>query len=69
MSVADDGAGFDESAPKLPGGGIENTRERLRVLYGDHALLSVSKREGGGTLATLRVPYRELALEAGVAQR
>lgn len=69
LSVANDGAGFNERAPKLPGGGIENTRERLRVLFGDNASLSVSKREGGGTLATLHVPYRELALEAGVAQR
>jgi len=69
LSVADDGAGINDSAPKLSGGGIENTRERLRVLYGDNASLSVSKREGGGTVAMLRVPYRELALEAGVAQR
>ena len=41
-------------------GGIENTRERLRALYGDRASLTVTRRPTGGTAATLRVPYREV---------
>jgi sensor histidine kinase YesM len=44
------------------GGGIANTRERLRSLYGAEASLSVASNGSGGTLATLRVPYRELSV-------
>jgi len=41
-----------------PGHGIENTRERLRALYGDNASLDVRKRPEGGTIAIMRLPYR-----------
>jgi sensor histidine kinase YesM len=44
--------------------GIENTRQRLRALYGAHASLTVEPAEGAGTLATLRVPYREMDIGA-----
>ena len=57
MSVSDDGAGIDPGAV-APGHGIENTRERLRSLYGDRASLEVVRGDRGGTTATLRVPYR-----------
>lgn len=68
LSVVDDGAGIPAS-PEMPGHGIENTRERLRALYGGKASLTVAPNAAGGTTATLRVPFRELALEAGVAER
>jgi two-component system, LytTR family, sensor kinase len=59
VSVSDDGPGFDaETAAR--GGGIENTRERLRVLHGDQASLVVARGATVGTTATLRVPFREL---------
>lgn len=57
ISVTDDGAGIDTDGI-TPGHGIENTRERLRALYGDNASLDVRKRPEGGTIAILRVPYR-----------
>jgi two-component system, LytTR family, sensor kinase len=58
ISVIDDGVGIEpEVIP--PGHGIENTRDRLRALYGDKASLEVSRRPDGGTVATLRLPYRE----------
>jgi two-component system, LytTR family, sensor kinase len=57
ISVIDDGAGIDPDRI-TPGHGIENTRERLRALYGDNASLDVTKRPEGGTIAILRVPYR-----------
>ena len=68
LSVIDDGAGLSSSAT-VSGHGIENTRERLRALYADRASLSVAPNANGGTTAVLRVPYRELAMEAGVAER
>jgi signal transduction histidine kinase len=69
LSVTDDGAGLDESVPMPSGHGIENTRERLRALYGDKASLTIAGRAGGGTTATIRIPWRPLALESDVAQR
>jgi two-component system LytT family sensor kinase len=69
ITVTDDGAGVDADAPMPRGHGIENTRERLRALYGDRASLVVSHRAEGGTAAVLRVPYRELTMEADNAVR
>ena len=67
LSVADDGPGIDPAMPNVPGHGIENTRERLRALYGDRASLEVARGLVGdttGTIATLRVPYHEMVLES-----
>lgn len=69
LSVSDDGPGFDEDAASPKGHGIENTRERLRALYGERASLVVAKRPTGGTIATLRIPYREMVMESDVAPR
>ncbi len=63
LTVEDDGAGVDESATPLKGHGIENTRERLRTLYGDRASLVVTRAPTQGTMARLVLPYRELLLE------
>ena len=63
IKVIDDGAGIDPAAAIPPGHGIENTRERLRALYGDRASLDVERRAEGGTIATLKLPYRELGPE------
>ena len=65
ISVTDNGVGVDRELAGVKGHGIENTRERLRALYGDGASLVVSPAPGGGTTATLRVPYRELTPENG----
>ena len=59
MSVEDDGPGIDDDAPQTAGHGLENTRERLRTLYGERASLAV-KRKVQGTIATLRVPFRHV---------
>lgn len=63
VSVVDDGAGIDEQAAPPPGRGIANTRERLRGMYGDGASLDLTPRQGGGTVAALRVPYRRIERE------
>ena len=63
ITVVDDGIGIDPNAAVPPGHGIENTQERLRALYGDKASLEIKRRAEGGTIATLRVPYREMGPE------
>jgi LytS/YehU family sensor histidine kinase len=64
VSVTDDGVGIDDSAEIPKGHGVENTRERLQALYGERASLDLIRRAEGGTIATLRLPYREMLPEA-----
>jgi two-component system LytT family sensor kinase len=66
VAVIDDGAGIDSEAANVAGHGISNTRVRLRALYGERASLVVTRRETGGTIATLRVPYRDTGRGANV---
>ncbi len=63
LSVADDGAGIGDDASIPKGRGIANTRERLRSLYGERASLKVMRVAAGGTMAILRVPFREMVSE------
>ncbi|PTE01668.1 sensor histidine kinase [Pandoraea apista] len=61
LRVADDGAGFRDVARGNPhehlgGVGLTNIRERLRVLYGDTARLTLSEGVPRGVVATLRLP-------------
>jgi two-component system sensor histidine kinase AlgZ len=65
LSVEDDGAGMTAGADERPGHGLEHTRERLRTLYpAGRASLVLTPRPGGGAVARLRVPWREVLLEA-----
>ncbi len=66
LTVVDDGAGLRADPLDAKGHGIDNTRERLRTLYGDRASLTVAPAPAGGTTARLRLPYRELVEEAPV---
>jgi sensor histidine kinase YesM len=59
VTVDDDGPGIADDAPQPPGHGLDNTRERLRTLYGDRASLVV-KRKAQGTIAILRVPFKHV---------
>lgn len=64
VTVTDDGPGIEPGAPAGDRHGLAHTRERLRTLYPDgRASLDVIPAPGGGTLARLRVPYREVVLE------
>ena len=54
IEVADTGLGF---APTTRGGlGLANLRERLRVLYGERAVLSIGENRTAGTVVTLALP-------------
>jgi LytS/YehU family sensor histidine kinase len=55
LEVEDDGEGLPEVIAE--GVGLRNTRARLRAYYGDTATLELCGRTGGGTLATICVPW------------
>jgi len=57
LTIADDGLGFDAFQPTR-GVGLTNTRERLRVLYGDRGMLEIRSAPGKGTRAVVRIPFR-----------
>lgn len=62
--VVDDGPGIEPGAADRAGHGLEHTRERLRTLYPPgRASIEVTAAPGGGTVARLRIPYREIVLE------
>jgi signal transduction histidine kinase len=65
VSVADTGLGFGRAATAGTGVGLANIRERLQLLYGRKASLTVAENPGGGTLVTITVPYKPVAA-AGV---
>ena len=58
VTVINDGVSIDPNVAPPAGHGIDNTRERLRALYGDKASLEILPRPEGGTIATLRLPFR-----------
>jgi signal transduction histidine kinase len=59
LTVRDDGPGISPGAPVSGGVGLANTRARLAALYGDRASLDIANAEGGGVVATVRLPYHE----------
>jgi sensor histidine kinase YesM len=64
VHVQDTGVGF---APMGEGGvGLANVRERLRALYRDRAELLIDLPPGGGTRATIKLPYEVSAARASV---
>jgi hypothetical protein len=65
VTVADTGLGFGKAATAGTGVGLENIRERLRLLYGAKASLAVAQNEPTGTVVTITVPYAVRAPEAG----
>ncbi len=68
VEVEDDGIGMGAAQllerPTGLGGtgiGMANVAERLKVLYGDTARMTIDSREGKGTLVRLRMPILETA--------
>ena len=68
VEVEDDGIGMGAAhllePPTGLGGtgiGMANVAERLKVLYGDTARMTIDSREGKGTLVRLRMPILETA--------
>ncbi|HUG24275.1 MAG TPA: histidine kinase [Albitalea sp.] len=57
VKVADTGLGFGKAPTAGTGIGLDNIRERLKLLYGNKASLTVAENPGGGTAVTITVPY------------
>ncbi len=61
VRVADTGLGFGQAATQGTGVGLANIRERLQLVYGKTAKLTISANTPSGTVATITVPYRSAA--------
>ena len=57
VCVADTGLGFGRAATAGTGVGLANIRERLNLLYGGKASVTVSENQPSGTRVTITVPY------------
>jgi hypothetical protein len=58
VEVADTGLGFGRAGTSGTGVGLANTRERLQLLYGNKASLTVAENQPCGTVVRIQVPYR-----------
>jgi LytS/YehU family sensor histidine kinase len=58
VTVADTGLGFGKAATAGTGVGLANIRERIKLLYGDKASMTVADNTPSGTIVTLTVPYQ-----------
>ncbi len=58
VTVADTGLGFGKAATAGTGVGLANIRERLQLLYGPRATLTVAENQPSGTVVTVTVPYK-----------
>jgi hypothetical protein len=58
VTVADTGLGFGRAATAGTGVGLANIRERLQLLYGPKATLTVGENQPSGTVVTITVPYK-----------
>ena len=58
VTVADTGVGFGRAATAGTGIGLANIRERLQLLYGNKASMTVAENTPSGTVVTLTVPYQ-----------
>jgi hypothetical protein len=57
VTVADTGLGFGKAATAGSGIGLANIRERLQLLYGSKASVTVAENTPSGTVVTITVPY------------
>ncbi len=63
--ISDDGPGLANRKDACGNGvGLSNTRARLQQLYGTEQCLDLESPENGGTVATIRIPYRDGAESA-----
>ena len=67
VTVADTGLGFGKAATAGTGVGLNNIRERLKLLFGNKASMTVSENSPTGTVVTLTVPYVAQASEEPAA--
>ncbi len=64
VTVADTGLGFGKAETAGTGVGLANIRERLALLYGGKATLTVKENLPSGTVLTIAVPYTTARADA-----
>jgi signal transduction histidine kinase len=57
LEIRDNGAGLPAAGVPREGVGLSNIRERVEQLYGSRAAFRLAPALGGGTSATLRIPF------------
>ena len=57
LEIRDNGRGLPHGGVLREGVGLRNIRERVDQLYGSRARFSLEPAAGGGTVATLRLPF------------
>ena len=57
VAVADTGLGFGHAGSEGTGLGLQNIRERLKLLHGANAHLIITPNQPSGVIATIDVPY------------
>lgn len=57
VSVTDDGVGFGAVKSDSTGLGLNSIRERLKLLHGNQAQLTIEANQPSGVCATIEVPY------------
>jgi hypothetical protein len=67
VTVADTGLGFGKAATAGTGVGLANIRERLQLLYGPRAVLTVAENQPSGTVVSITVPYKTVEEAAAAA--
>ncbi len=67
VTVADTGLGFGRAATSGTGVGLANIRERLQLLHGNRAAVTVTENQPSGTVVTITVPYRSRNDEGAAA--
>jgi len=58
VTVTDTGVGFGKANTAGTGTGLDNIRERLRLLYGEEARLDIRTPTHGGTQTIITLPYK-----------
>lgn len=67
LEISDNGSGFQEEKRKketFSGIGIPNIQERLSLLYGSMASMSVHSSEGAGTIVRIELPAKSAVQSA-----
>jgi signal transduction histidine kinase len=57
LEIRDNGTGLPAGPAPREGVGLRNIRERVFQLYGSRAVFSLAPAPGGGTVASLRLPF------------
>jgi signal transduction histidine kinase len=58
LTITDDGVGMGHSAHRGTGKALDNVRERLALLYGGHATVTIHSTPQTGTIVSLVLPRR-----------